>query len=699
MKRFVLWFGIVTILLVLAGGAVIASPSKYVTETSQLSKGNERSNPFVPYTDVTMTSLDEQVGDTISVGDTWRDMQHNGVIGRMISYVADGVAGTTYEGPVVHVTWCYREGPEISGQQKYTKVIFNTETGDPEVTRYNMDGSNVNQYDGAGFGCLDMLPGTNFPIIAYHGLDGGGNYQSYLSKEASFMEYFFNPQFPIPNFTPDIVTIWPHFSTGEYNGTQYAHIITNPQEGDNEDELFYHRVSFNGTLFENATPGGANALQVSDEAMNLAGVTATSEDGSHVAIGQTVSRWLQRGNIPAGWDGLALSQSDNDVFIWESTDGGDTWDWNNPINVTNFTQANPDYLPDDTTSASQDTMRAYTEVDIVYDEDNELHVAFNAHGFDYYRETVSYTARLYYWNSIDEQFVQIADGDFWKGARPVAWERTVCHANLDIDEDTGVIWAMWQQYGEPNDTLVQNDTLYYTDITDDYYASAEIFVSASFDGGRRWMKGVNITNTKFPGWGAGPGETFSEREPSFVYADGYLHVFYTIDKDGGIAVATNEPEGDPTHNPQVYHRVSAYDLTELMWANAEYLPNYPVHFDENDGSWYQDPNGWAWDEPTNPYTSVEYGSELTPDQFELKQNYPNPFNPSTQIVFNLTKQGMVKLAVYDVLGREVATLLNRNMEAGSHAVSFIAEELPSGVYFYKLSSGDASQIRKMVLMK
>jgi|GEM_PF-600085 len=702
MKKMARWFGLFALLTAFVVTSAVAVPSKYVTEKETVVNGD---TPFTigatgPIYSANLDDLDEQMGDTLSIGTTYRDMQHNGTIGRMIGYTSEGTVGGTYTGPVVHVAWCFREGPETSSLMRYTKVTFN-DADEPEVTRFNMDGSNVNTGAWAGYGVLYMNPGTNQPMISYHGPGSTTEYQSYLTTETSFMEFFFNPQFDIPNFNASLITIWPHMSMANYNGSVYAHILTNPQEGDNEDELFYHRVLFNGTTFENATPGGATAIQVTDEAMNLAGQTASSSDGSHVAIGTTVSRWLQRGSIPAGWDGFAISQGDNDIFVWESTDGGDTWDWDSPINVTNYTQVNPDFLPDDTTSANQDTFRCYTEVELAYDDDNELHVAFNAQGFDYYRETVSYTARLYYWNSINEQFAQIADGDFWKGARPAAWERIVCHANIEVDNETGVVWAMWQQYGEPSDTLIRNDTLFYTDISDDFYANAEIFVSASFDGGNRWMKGVNITNTKFPGYDAPAGECRSEREPSFVIGDGNLHVFYTLDLDAGIAVpSNNDAEGEGTLNPQVYHRVSMADVASVMWENAEYQRNYPLHFDENDGSWYQDGNDWAWDNPDNPYSgSVDHGETLAPQDFNLEQNYPNPFNPSTQIAFNLKKQGMIKLAVFDVLGREVATLVNRTMDAGNHKVTFMADELPSGVYFYKLTSGDASQVRKMVLMK
>jgi hypothetical protein len=85
--------------------------------------------------------------------------------------------------------------------------------------------------------------------------------------------------------------------------------------------------------------------------------------------------------------------------------------------------------------------------------------------------------------------------------------------------------------------------------------------------------------------------------------------------------------------------------------------------------------------------------------FELKQNYPNPFNPSTQISFSLTQNGLVKLVVYNLLGQEVKTIINQNMEAGSHSITFNADGLQSGVYIYKLTSAGSTLTKKMMYVK
>jgi len=100
-------------------------------------------------------------------------------------------------------------------------------------------------------------------------------------------------------------------------------------------------------------------------------------------------------------------------------------------------------------------------------------------------------------------------------------------------------------------------------------------------------------------------------------------------------------------------------------------------------------------------TSIEFGDggrEL-PHTITLSQNYPNPFNPSTVINFELATSGEVQLQVYDLMGREVATLVNSRKPAGSHSVNFDASSLSSGVYVYRLQAGEHIMSRKMVLVR
>jgi hypothetical protein len=88
-----------------------------------------------------------------------------------------------------------------------------------------------------------------------------------------------------------------------------------------------------------------------------------------------------------------------------------------------------------------------------------------------------------------------------------------------------------------------------------------------------------------------------------------------------------------------------------------------------------------------------------PAAYKLAQNYPNPFNPATVIYYSIPERSKVTLKVFNLLGQEVATLVNQVQEQGSYPVRFEANNLASGLYFYKLEAGNVSLSRKMLLLK
>lgn len=90
---------------------------------------------------------------------------------------------------------------------------------------------------------------------------------------------------------------------------------------------------------------------------------------------------------------------------------------------------------------------------------------------------------------------------------------------------------------------------------------------------------------------------------------------------------------------------------------------------------------------------------LNVNDFKLFQNYPNPFNPITKIKYSIPISELVKIKVYNILGKEIKTLLNEYKQAGTYKIGFDASNLPSGVYFYKIISGDYSESKKMILLK
>jgi hypothetical protein len=113
----------------------------------------------------------------------------------------------------------------------------------------------------------------------------------------------------------------------------------------------------------------------------------------------------------------------------------------------------------------------------------------------------------------------------------------------------------------------------------------------------------------------------------------------------------------------------------------------------------QNVNGFISFDRSLLFAKEDFDESETVENFALEQNYPNPFNPSTSIKYAVSNQQFVLLKVYDVLGNEVATLVNEEKAPGHYEVEFNAAGLSSGIYIYRLQSGDFVQSRKMLLLK
>jgi len=96
---------------------------------------------------------------------------------------------------------------------------------------------------------------------------------------------------------------------------------------------------------------------------------------------------------------------------------------------------------------------------------------------------------------------------------------------------------------------------------------------------------------------------------------------------------------------------------------------------------------------------VEQSNLNVPKEFQLQQNYPNPFNPTTTIEFALPKQSNVTLKLFDILGREIATLVDAELESGVHKINFDGKHLASGIYFYRIHADGFLKTKKLMLLK
>jgi len=213
-----------------------------------------------------------------------------------------------------------------------------------------------------------------------------------------------------------------------------------------------------------------------------------------------------------------------------------------------------------------------------------------------------------------------------------------------------------------------------------------IYYKRSTDGGSSWGEDTQLTNTPAPAY-----------TPSLSVSGTVVHVVWEDNRDG---------------NKEVYYKRSTNggaswgEDTRLTNNSADsYNPSVAVSGTVVNVVWEDNRDGnsdiYYKRDPTGNVTGIEdIGSEF-PEEFRLAQNYPNPFNPSTLISYQLPVSCYVTLKVFDVLGNEVATLVDEYKPAGIYNVEFRMQnlELSSGIYFYQLTAGDFIQTKKMLMIK
>ncbi len=218
----------------------------------------------------------------------------------------------------------------------------------------------------------------------------------------------------------------------------------------------------------------------------------------------------------------------------------------------------------------------------------------------------------------------------------------------------------------------------------DYRYNVEIFYKRSTDGGMSWGDDIRLTNNSGNSW-----------YPSIAISGSFMNIVWSDNSDG---------------NFEIYYKHSTNN--GLIWGNDTRLTNntavsinpsiansgsnlHVVWTDSRDGNneiyYKRNPTG-------NP-TNIQIITSEIPTAFSLEQNYPNPFNPITNIKFQIAKSGNVKLIVFDILGKEVATLVNESLQPGTYETTFDASNLTSGIYFYRLQTDKFVETKKMSLIK
>jgi hypothetical protein len=150
-----------------------------------------------------------------------------------------------------------------------------------------------------------------------------------------------------------------------------------------------------------------------------------------------------------------------------------------------------------------------------------------------------------------------------------------------------------------------------------------------------------------------------------------------------ISLPTGEKEWQKIGEIDLFNHTESKSFLYTDNLNATGKFSYRIKFEKAGGQIY----------------SQQIDAEILPTEFVLYQNYPNPFNPVTNIKFSLPQAGRVRLDVYNIIGEQVVTLIDKEMEAGFHNITLDGKSLTSGTYIYRIQTKDFSQTRKMLLLK
>ncbi|HEY3293797.1 MAG TPA: proprotein convertase P-domain-containing protein, partial [bacterium] len=487
--------------------------------------------------------LDDPIGSIYLVGSTWYDYQHNGSAGKMIGMDNDGFA---------HFVWMKGMTSMVGGPRRiYYQVWDPTTQSMMFLNSGNMPtGVQVDAGARGGYACQAVMPGgMAFP--GYHEVRNGisGNHSAmaidFLPRLGAFTST--QPNLIYESGSP-LELIWPKVAMGH---DSVLHMVTThslPTAGAPQ-RIYYSRgipqwdQDGNGMqiFWQNVAPGNLQ-YKVLDTAMTIAADVAASKLSSRVAIAYPRPRRAMNDSA---------NQYDNDIYLITSNDGGLTW--GPRVNLTQFT--------------NQDTLRAYNDVSVLFDDNDVLHVAFTTGFYDMMTPGGPYISSQYsmiwHWDEQHNQFSPMArDWEFNSDGLVGAWQRLVQRPSLSQDEVTGYLYSSYQKYD-------------LDAISEGGFYQGDAWITVSTDGGAHWSTGRNVTDTRPPIVPTPAGFCWSERDITladrvFYFAgQGMLNLEYVKDADAG---SIPQGEGVATDNYVYYHQVNVTDIptTPLM-------PNFPFH--------------------------------------------------------------------------------------------------------------------------
>lgn len=229
-----------------------------------------------------------------------------------------------------------------------------------------------------------------------------------------------------------------------------------------------------------------------------------------------------------------------------------------------------------------------------------------------------------------------------------------------------------------------SDSVVHIVWNDDRDGNGEIYYRRSTDAGVSWGVDTRLTNNSANS--RNPSVAVSGTTVHVVWPDqrdGNDEIYYKSSTDGGVAWGADIRLTNNVGESSWSSVTVSGSVVHVVW-NDKRDGNFEIYYKRN---------------PDGNVTGIEAIASDLPEEFLLNQNYPNPFNPVTNIRYAIPQQGYVTLKIYDILGNEIATLVNEEKSTGTYEVQFDASLLSSGVYLYKIQAGEYSSTKKMTLLK
>jgi hypothetical protein len=530
------------------------------------------------------------------IGTTAYDYQANGPFGQRI-LVDD------YD--QAHIDWMWQDYPGQS--QRY--CAWNARFSDASYygeTQASNSWSGYVQLDVT----QDANPDDQRTAVVYH-FDPGSGYYGWVDLDGGNLWGTW-PNNPV---SPQVADhIWPYNAmTSNNNMVMVAHGY--PVPGDN------HIYAYS------STDGGSNwnsFFSVDSCAAISQFVRSSRNAGSH----KVVVCWTMFIT-----DSVASGQLDNNVWYILSTDDGATW--GSPTNITTYQPS--------------DSVRAYTDVNAVFDANDDLHVAWTGR-----RVTDNYyeASKVFHWDEVSGSITVINSpstfytdpGGWWiesaTGGDYGGWRLPADQPQLIVDLANNDLYCMWHGNADYNDASAGG------------FINCELYGSVSYDGGATWRPYVNLTNTHSPGGAPGACEDEDYATACPYVVNDTIFITYIEDKDAG---GVPQSEGTVTENP-----VRCWLVHKSAFVGIE----------ENNGD----------------------------NMTAIVSLAPNPSANASTIRYALANHGIVRLDLFDATGRTIQTIDNGYKNAGIHAVQIQTGDLSNGSYFVVLNTPDGRYTDNLIVV-